>query len=612
MRLLHTTSHHFADFYDDDTPPYAILSHTWNAGQEVTIQEWLNQTDAVKAKSGYGKIHDACRQAKGDTYEWIWIDTICIDKTSSAELSEAINSMFAWYRDAALCYVFLADVPPVTDQAGGDNDVYLPLRGSRWWTRGWTLQELLAPSSLIFFAADWSLLGTRDGLAAVIMDITSIRATDCHRETRKASVARKMSWLSQRKTTRVEDLAYCMLGLFDINMPLLYGEGPKAFIRLQEEIIKQTPDQTIFCWTRDSSVPSNWLGMLAPNPRVFANSGGFRRISYLEDLYRDASIWTITNRGLSIGLPLVHTCEGALLWLHEVRAYDDLRTMVAIPISGRAWTSHGYYRLPVPCGPIVFPSDEASPFLSGMSGMKSLTRLQLLPTHAASQPTSAQAWAVRDLKAEMTHQRGARLLLVLAADCPGFWTPYDPTSNERMRARDGFTMVDTIAEPESAGFDEQSGLLQLVPVSVGAQKMLAGALEIKSSRRSMANGPYTYLRLFLAFLAPLEAPGQHRGHYCWLTEEAKDSLEEMVGMRQGRRRTLGSWFESQVAKLRDINAEAGPPVVSSETCFSLRVLDDLALCPSGTIVTARLEKMAQSRSGIARMYRKVVATASQR
>ncbi|KAH7036002.1 heterokaryon incompatibility protein-domain-containing protein [Microdochium trichocladiopsis] len=608
MRLLHTTRHDFVEFYDDGTPPYAILSHTWTAGQEVTYQEWLNHNDIVRARVGYRKIQDACRQARKDELEWIWIDTICIDKSSSAELSEAINSMFAWYRDAAVCYVFLADVPPVADHPRDDN--YLPFRHSRWWGRGWTLQELLAPSSLAFFAADWSFIETRENLAGQVKLVTGIAAEDCKREIRKASVARKMSWLSQRKTTRVEDLAYCMLGLFDINMPLLYGEGSKAFVRLQEEIIKRNPDQTIFCWTRDDLVPPNWLGMLAPSPHVFVNSGGFRRISYLEDLYRDASIWSITNRGLSISLPIVHTCEGALIWLHEARAHDDLRTMIAIPISGRSWTTHGYYRLPIPCGPIVFPSDESSPFMSGMSGMKSLTRLHLLPTYDVSSPTITQVCDTRDLEAERSGQRDPRLQFVLAADCPGFWTAYAHTGSERVKRGNKLTMIDTIPAPASALFDQETGLLQLVRVSAGSCKMLAAALEIKYSRNSMSHGPYSYLRILLAFKEPLNAPGEHRGHYCRVTEYDMDSVEESNRMAYGGRELLRLWFESQLDQLGKGELRAQPSVISSQNDFALRVLDSMASCTSGAIVTARLEKKARRGLNIARLYRKVTTGAS--
>ncbi|KXJ92569.1 heterokaryon incompatibility protein-domain-containing protein [Microdochium bolleyi] len=259
MRLLHVQTHAFTDFQGDGVPAYAILSHTWQQWQEVSYQEWLQPTDDIRSKSGYRKICEACKKARADGYDWIWVDTNCIDKTSSAELSEAINSMYAWYRRAAVCYAYLEDVPPVEEAS---SDPFAAFRDSRWHTRGWTLQELLAPQKIVFFARDWSLMGTRDWLVKEIKTATGIDTDDCRREIDTSSVARKMSWLARRKTTRVEDMAYCMLGLLNINMPLLYGEGAKAFIRLQEEIIKNNPDLTIFCWTRDESTPADWMSRL--------------------------------------------------------------------------------------------------------------------------------------------------------------------------------------------------------------------------------------------------------------------------------------------------------------------------------------------------------------
>ncbi|KXJ87968.1 heterokaryon incompatibility protein-domain-containing protein, partial [Microdochium bolleyi] len=304
MRLLHAKGHRFEEFYGDETPQYAILSHTWQKLQEVTYHEWLNPTDDVRARRGFDKICQASKQALHDGHSWLWVDTICIDKSSSAELSEAINSMYAWYRDAAVCYVHLEDTLPINNNPqlnrNEQDDAYRQFRAARWWTRGWTLQELLAPRRLLFFALDWSQIGNRDVLAPEIKRVTGINAWDCQVAVQEASVARKMSWLSRRQTTRVEDMAYCMLGLFDINMPLLYGEGHKAFIRLQEEIIKKTADVTIFCWTRDERTPRDWLGLFAPNPSVFASSGGFYR--YLSR--RLTTPWSITNQGLSISLPV--------------------------------------------------------------------------------------------------------------------------------------------------------------------------------------------------------------------------------------------------------------------------------------------------------------------
>jgi hypothetical protein len=161
----------------------------------------------------------SCAQAATDGFELVWIDTCCIDKTKSAGLSEAINSMFNWYRDATECYIYLADVTGVHD-----------MDKSRWFTRGWTLQELIAPESAIFFNKEWSDFGTKSSLAENISSITNIPVQVLlHQKGPRYSVAQVMSWTAKRQTTRVEDLGYCLLGIFGVNMPMIYGEGEQAF-----------------------------------------------------------------------------------------------------------------------------------------------------------------------------------------------------------------------------------------------------------------------------------------------------------------------------------------------------------------------------------------------
>ncbi|KAI0690924.1 hypothetical protein C8T65DRAFT_745633 [Cerioporus squamosus] len=192
------------------------------------------------------KIRRACDVAHAHGYQYIWIDSCCIDKTSSAELSEAINSMFTWYQNASVCYAFLADVPSEQNPRAKNSD----FGRSRWFTRGWTLQELIAPRSVVFLSKDWQIIGTKTTLANTIEAITTIpfSVLTFHIPLHDVSVAQRMSWASERKTTRVEDEAYSLMGIFDINMPTLYGEGQRAFNRLQEEILTRIPDQTLFTW----------------------------------------------------------------------------------------------------------------------------------------------------------------------------------------------------------------------------------------------------------------------------------------------------------------------------------------------------------------------------
>jgi hypothetical protein len=186
----------------------------------------------VRECKAYSKVVGAVRQAASDGHEYIWIDTCCIDKSSSAELSEAINSTYAWYQKAEVCYAFLNDV------AGPDAANFeVNFKASRWFTRGWTLQELLAPQHVVFFgtlpAGFWIMLGDRVSLRSLISTHTRISTKFLidSKELDDANIAQKMSWAAGCETTREEDLACCLLGLFSVNMPLLYGEGSRAFMR---------------------------------------------------------------------------------------------------------------------------------------------------------------------------------------------------------------------------------------------------------------------------------------------------------------------------------------------------------------------------------------------
>ena len=303
MRLLDTQNIEICEF-SEWIPQYAILSHTW-AKEEVTLQIVLDK--ARPELQGWTKIWQSCKRAAEDGWQYIWIDTCCIDKTSSVELSEAINSMFRWYSDAAVCYAYLADVTT----RSGDPISRREFVASRWFTRGWTLQELLAPSFLMFLDGSWNEIGTRSECADAIALATGIDVAQ-QANFNSCSIAIKFSWASKRKTKRLEDQAYCLLGLFGISMPLLYGEGAAAFLRLQLELIKITDDETIFAWFRgrinshkllyvsedNYYLPTQHL--LATSPSAFAESHGVHR--YLVNEERPA--FSMTNKGLSIPMQL--------------------------------------------------------------------------------------------------------------------------------------------------------------------------------------------------------------------------------------------------------------------------------------------------------------------
>jgi hypothetical protein len=224
-------------FAGSNIPQYAILSHTWEAeNQEVTYQDMINGLG--NDKFGYRKIRFCSDQAQRDGLQYFWVDSCCIDKTSSAELSEAINSMYRWYKNAVKCYVYLSDVSADRDQSPGSPPP--SFRRSRWFTRGWTLQELLAPQSVEFFSHDGKLLGDKRSLEAEIQDITSIANGALQgKPLSQITVEERMSWAQRRVTSIEEDRVYCLLGIFDTYLPLLYGEGfSNASRRLREEIEK--------------------------------------------------------------------------------------------------------------------------------------------------------------------------------------------------------------------------------------------------------------------------------------------------------------------------------------------------------------------------------------
>ncbi|KAF5344025.1 hypothetical protein D9758_012897 [Tetrapyrgos nigripes] len=309
MRLLNTHTLELAEFYGSRIPKYAILSHTWEE-EEITFQDLYSLVlrEDAKKKRGWKKLERTCERTRHDGLEWVWIDTCCINKESSAELSEAINSMFRYYQESFVCYAYLSDYDLSRDGH--------PLRGDasfrrcRWFTRGWTLQELLAPSDLVFFDVSWKDVGTKYTLRDVIQGITRI-SLDVLRDgdLGKASIAAKMSWAAERETTREEDRAYSLMGIFGVNIPPLYGEGgARAFMRLQEEIIKYSDDQSIFAWS--SARGDENRGLLATSPSDFGRSGDVR-----SSLASAKSFpYSMTNHGLRIHLPLEPVLE---TWIHR-------------------------------------------------------------------------------------------------------------------------------------------------------------------------------------------------------------------------------------------------------------------------------------------------------
>jgi Heterokaryon incompatibility protein (HET) len=337
MRLINTTTLTLEYFIGDNVPPYAILSHTW--GEEEVMFQDISDTKKILKWKGYTKIRDACDLARRDEWEYIWIDTCCINKESSAELSESINSMYNWYRNAQICYAYLNDVPRNDIDPNSPQSAFYQ---SRWFTRGWTLQELLAPSDVIFYDKEWNEIGTKFRLQGTISGVTGIEPDIIvdNRYLMDVAVAQRMSWAAKRQTTRGEDMAYCLMGLFGVNMPLLYGEGPeKAFIRFQEEIMKTSDDHSIFAWTTDDEPEQGW-GLLARSPAAFATSGNITMMELHNRAPRPP--YHMTNRGLKINLPLRPLQDGdpfprnhnypddLFLVALNCRRYSNLEAVLAI------------------------------------------------------------------------------------------------------------------------------------------------------------------------------------------------------------------------------------------------------------------------------------------
>ncbi|RDX43482.1 HET-domain-containing protein [Lentinus brumalis] len=377
---------------------YAILSHVWDA-HEQSFQE----TAALRAQCADAglnprdfstpKVQVSCILAERHGFGWLWIDTCCIDKTSSAELSEAINAMYAYYAHAAVCYAYLRDVrcADVVDAAGAWNVNDLTFDRSRWFTRGWTLQELVAPEEVVFLSREWEVVGTKADLAALVAWITGIPAPVLRLEERiwDRSVAQRMSWAARRETTRPEDEAYCLMGLFSVNMPVLYGEGRNAFLRLQEEIMRVHADATLFAWgdvaepvdlakqnlqqQKTIDNPDGYL--LAPSPRLYSRASNVvfapgRAQEMIDRLVRKSGVesfepqqaleragaapaeWSshhstfaVTPYGVLAHLPVLEVVSGnnvriTVAVLPVLYEYADRCTVLGLPLSH--WHSFSY------------------------------------------------------------------------------------------------------------------------------------------------------------------------------------------------------------------------------------------------------------------------------
>lgn len=282
MWLLNTGTLQLHEFQGDKKPNYAILSHTW-AEDEITFQDMqVPASSSLTNKPGFRKIEMFCKTASALGYVYGWADVACIDKKSSAELSEAINSMYRWYSEAGICLIYLADMQDSVQVEARGNDGSLKLqtsmKQSRWFKRGWTLQELLACNHRRFYNSHWEELSFESSgfnPISICYEVTGINLSVLRGWSAKGvqnagdCLATRMSWAANRETSRPEDVAYSLMGIFAVNIPILYGEGGEAaFRRLQIAIMQTSSDQTLFAWR--GRFARN--GLLARSPQDFADT----------------------------------------------------------------------------------------------------------------------------------------------------------------------------------------------------------------------------------------------------------------------------------------------------------------------------------------------------
>ncbi|KAI0641785.1 HET-domain-containing protein [Trametes meyenii] len=329
------TSRAELEWFNHRPERYAILSHVWEEDPYEQSFQQIRDIMEECAESGKNpvyyvsfKIRRCCQWAAAHGFAYLWIDTCCINKDSSAELSEAINSMFVWYAEATVCYAYLYDVTDDDHPSAFQSS----FRKSKWFTRGWTLQELIAPKVVIFLSQTWVPIASKRSISPLLEEITGIEAGVLMGTISLSEVSvarRRMSWASERHTRRVEDEAYCLMGIFDVHLPTIYGEGREAFIRLQEEIMRRIPDATLLAWGPRGEPVETTVGyrsvfptpgatryierscLLAPRPAEFAGCADLTNIpkkalSTAFDLPHNTPRFTVSSHGIQAYCPIVN------------------------------------------------------------------------------------------------------------------------------------------------------------------------------------------------------------------------------------------------------------------------------------------------------------------
>lgn len=276
--------------------------------------------------------------------------------------------MWKWYAGAAICVAYLTDVS-ANIPTSGPSQISGPLRqsilASEWFKRGWTLQELLAPRQIIFCNVEWSVLGLKKDIASFwnfnndlpsiiseasgippwyLLDGEDAMSGQSHwkrhgqsgsERFRVASIAQRMSWASKRQTTKTEDTAYCLFGLFEVNLPLLYGEGPRAFRRLQEELVRQSNDESIFAWSLPVPEPLD-SGIFASDPSFFEKSG------YIHNCVLVSRVpYAITNRGVEFSAPLLQVSRDTYLLQLNCVSIGNISNQYGVSSMGPQYPASG-------------------------------------------------------------------------------------------------------------------------------------------------------------------------------------------------------------------------------------------------------------------------------
>jgi GTPase SAR1 family protein len=275
MRLLHFDTLGklvLTDFRDKTIPPYAILSHRWS-DSEILIEDVLSGTYKER-EEGYQKLAFCAKQAAQDKLQYFWIDTCCIDRWNKSERSKAINSMFQWYKNATRCYVFLPDVSVSTaTEPVQRSDWEVSFCASAWFTRGWTLQELIAPVSVEFFSCEGRGLGDKATLDQLLHNITGIpleALRNCPLD--QFSISERRRWADNRVTTEEEDIVYCLLGVLGVSMSTNYREGKESAIRrLQAEVEAAGSAPSIIPFSRNESFVGRELQLAELEAKLFSN-----------------------------------------------------------------------------------------------------------------------------------------------------------------------------------------------------------------------------------------------------------------------------------------------------------------------------------------------------